>query len=129
MYRTQQCPPVSLPRDGPLFGLICAASGLVRSGLVWSWLGWAGLICVGSDVFLVPVFLFAVSMALQLLMMSVWQCLLARIVEVPSARCVHVSGVDGVAVVHVFCLAAVANTFGDAVASVARRRACRPGLA
>jgi hypothetical protein len=68
-------------------------------------------------------------MALQLLMMSVWQCLLARIVEVPSARCVHVSGVDGVAIVNVFCLAAIASTFGDAVASVARRRACRPGLA
>ena len=62
-------------------------------------------------------------------MMSVWQCLLARIVEVPSARCVHVSGVDGVAIVNVFCLASIASTFGDAVASVARRRACRPGPA
>ena len=49
-------------------------------------------------------------MALQLLMISVWQCLLARIVEVPSARCVHVSGVDGVAAIDVFCLAAIAST-------------------
>ena len=49
-------------------------------------------------------------MALQLLMMSVWQCLLARIVEVPSARCVHVSGVDGVAAVDIFCLTAIAST-------------------
>ena len=90
--------------------LRCVWSGQVRSGLVWSWLGWAGLVCVGSDVVLVAVVLFAVSMALQLLMISVWQCLLARIVEVPSARCVHVSGVDGVAAVDVFCLAAIAST-------------------
>ena len=62
-------------------------------------------------------------------MMSVWQCLLARIVEVPLARCVHVSGVDGLAIVNVFCLAAIASTFSDAVASVARNGACRPGLA
>ena len=109
--------------------LRCVWSGLVWSGRVWSGLGWVGLICVGFHVVSVAVLLFAVSMALQLLMMSVWQCLLARIVEVPSARCVHVSGVDDVAIVHVFCLAAIANTFGDAVASVARRRACRPGLA
>ena len=38
-----QDPPVSLPRDGPLFGLICAASGLVWSGLVESGLVLAGL--------------------------------------------------------------------------------------
>ena len=110
MYRTQQCPPVSLPRDGPLFGLICAASGLVWSGQVWSGLVWSGLVCVGSDVVLVAVFLFAVSMALQLLMIAVWQFLLARLVEAPSARCVHVSGVDGVAAIDVFCLAAIAST-------------------
>ena len=109
--------------------LRCVWSGLVWSGRVWPSLGCVGLICVGFHVVSVAVLLFAVSMALQLLMMSVWQCLLARIVEVPSARCVHVSGVDGVAIVNVFCLAAIANTFGDAVASVARRRACRPGLA
>ena len=90
--------------------LRCVWSGLVRPGRVWSGLGWAGLVCVGSDVVLVAVFLFAVSMALQLLMISVWQCLLARIVEVPSARCAHVSGVDGVAAVDVFCLAAITST-------------------
>ena len=52
----------------------------------------------------------AVLVALQPLMTSAWQYLLARIVEVPSARCVHVSGVDGVAPVDVFCLAAIAST-------------------
>ena len=90
--------------------LRCVWSGLFWSGRIWSGRGWVALICVGFHVVSVAVLLFAVSMALQLLMMSVWQCLLARIVEVPSARCVHVSGVDGVAAVNVFCLAAIAST-------------------